>query len=90
MAYRLRLNYAGVIVKKGKRAYFLTDEVGEPLTSVKAGTLLVELEEENVCNPDKQAIQPTGRFYRTAETIAPYHVILDIWDFSAVEYVGRM
>lgn len=90
MAYRLRLNYAGVIVKKGKRAYFLTDEVGEPLTSVKAGTLLVELEEENVCNPDKQAIQPTGRFYRTAETIDPYHVILDIWDFSAVEYVGRM
>lgn len=77
-------------MKKGKRAYFLTDEVGEPLTSVKAGTLLVELEEENVCNPDKQAIQPTGRFYRTAETIDPYHVILDIWDFSAVEYVGRM
>ena len=90
MAYRLRRNYAGVIVKKGKRDYSLTDEVGEPLTPVKAGTLLVELEEENVCSPDKQAIRPTGRFYRTAEAMDPYHVILDIWDFSAVEYVGRM
>ena len=62
MAYRLRRNYAGVIVKKGKRDYSLTDEVGEPLTPVKAGTLLVELEEENVCSPDKQAIRPTAAF----------------------------
>lgn len=88
--YRLTRDYAGVQVKRGnsKKVYVLDGEAEEPLVLVKANTLLVELDEEKVLTPGKETVKPTGRFYATAETIDPYHLVLDVLDFDAVSYVG--
>jgi hypothetical protein len=88
--YRLTRDYAGVQVKRGnsKKVYVLDDEAEEPLVLVKANTLLVELDEEKVLTPGKETVKPMGRFYATAETIDPYHLVLDVLDFDAVSYVG--
>lgn len=32
-----------------------------------------------VVDKDGEEIKPTGKFYRTVETIDPYHAVLDIW-----------
>lgn len=66
----------------------LDDEAEEPLVLVKANTLLVELDEEKVLTPGKETVKPMGRFYATAETIDPHHLVLDVLDFDAVSYVG--
>lgn len=88
--YRLTRDYAGVQVKRGnsKKVYVLGDEAEEPLVLVKANTLLVELDEEKVLTPGKETVKPMGRFYATAETIDPYHLVLDVLDSDAVSYVG--
>lgn len=88
--YRLTRAYAGVRVKRGnsKKVYVLDNEAEEPIVLVKADTLLVKLDEEKVLTPDKEVVKPTGRFYATAETIDPYHLVLDVLDFDAVSYVG--
>lgn len=88
--YRLTRDYAGVQVKRGnsKKVYVLDDEAEEPLVLVKANTLLVELDEEKVLTPGKETVKPMGRFYATAETIDPYHLVLDVLDSDAVSYVG--
>ena len=88
--YRLTRDYAGVQVKRGnsKKVYVLDDEAEEPLVLVKANTLLVELDEEKVLTPGKETVKPMGRFYATAETIDPYHLVLDVLDFDAVSYDG--
>lgn len=88
--YRLARAYAGVQVRRGKnrRDYTLDDEAEEPLILVKPDTLLVQLDEEQVLSPNGESILPTGRFFATAETINPYHLVLDILDMNAVSYVG--
>ena len=88
--YRLTRAYAGVQVRRenNRKDYVLDDEAEEPLVLVKPDTLLVQLDEEQVLSPDGESIQPTGRFYATAETINPYHLVLDIMDMDAVSYVG--
>ena len=51
---------------------------------VKEGTAIIPLEQisdkAQVYSIDgAELIEPTGRFYITAETIDPYHIILDIF-----------
>ena len=55
---------------------------------MRPDTLLVKLDKEQVLSPDGESILPTGRFFATAETINPYHLVLDIMDMNAVSYVG--
>lgn len=63
-----------------RKDYILDDEGSEPILLMKAGTQLIELaEDERVLDSDGTLISPTGRFFRTAETIDPYHLVLDIF-----------
>lgn len=67
----------------------LDDEAEKPLVLVKPGTLLVELDDEQrVTLPDGEVLNPTGKYFVTAETINPYHLILDVMDRNAISYVG--
>ena len=58
----------------------------EPVIIVKPNTLLIELDNTPILTPDKQQVKPTGKFYVTAETIEPYHIVLDITKLGAVTY----
>lgn len=58
----------------------------KPLVIVKPNTLLIELDNTPILTPDKQPVKPTGKFYVTAETIEPYHIVLDITRLGAVTY----
>ena len=88
--YRLTRACAGVQVRRenNRKDYVLDDETDEPLVLVRPDTLLVKLDKEQVLSPDGESILPTGRFFATAETINPYHLVLDIMDMNAVSYVG--
>ena len=88
--YCLRQPYAGVQVRRrnGRKDYVLDDEAEEPLILVKPDTLLVELEDERVTLPDGEVLNATGKFFVTAETINPYHLILDVMDRNVLSYVG--
>lgn len=81
----LKSNRAGVVVERigGKRQhkYKLTEK---SITMVSAGTLVIpvhflsdnfQLYNQN-CN---ELIQPEGNFWITAETIDPYHVVIDMF-----------
>lgn len=58
----------------------------KPLVIVKPNTLLIELDNTPILTPDKQPVKPTGKFYVTAETIEPYHIVLDITRLGTVTY----
>lgn len=68
---------AGVKCKRlpGKRKYVVLP--GE-ITVVKADTEFVEIDPELVVDADGNPVKPSGRFWRTASTIDPYHVITDM------------
>lgn len=66
--------------RRNSRTYVLDPEPGEAVFVVKAGTEVVLLREgDRVVDKDGEEIMPTGKFYRTVETIDPYHAVLDIW-----------
>lgn len=47
---------------------------------LKAGCQIVALnDDEIVTTEDGEQLKPQGRFYITAETIDPYHLLLDIF-----------
>ena len=81
----LKSNRAGVVVErigsKSQHKYKLTEK---SITMVSAGTLVIpvhflsdnfQLYNQN-CN---ELIQPEGNFWITAETIDPYHVVIDMF-----------
>ena len=81
----LKSNRAGVVVErigsKRQLKYKLTEK---SITMVSAGTLVIpvhflsdnfQLYNQN-CN---ELIQPEGNFWITAETIDPYHVVIDMF-----------
>lgn len=81
----LKSNRAGVVVErignKRQHKYKLTEK---SITMVSAGTLVIpvhflsdnfQLYNQN-CD---ELIQPEGNFWITAETIDPYHVVIDMF-----------
>lgn len=81
----LKSNRAGVVVErignKRQHKYKLTEK---SITMVSAGTLIIpvhflsdnfQLYNQN-CD---ELIQPEGNFWITAETIDPYHVVIDMF-----------
>lgn len=80
-AYPLRDVRAGVRCSKMYRSkkYVIDPAEGEPVVFVKKGTLVTPIGyDEVVVSKDGESVRPTGRFFRTAETIDPYHIILDL------------
>ena len=81
----LKSNRAGVVVErigsKRQHKYKLTEM---SITMVSAGTLVIPVHflSDNFqlynqhCN---ELIQPEGNFWITAETIDPYHVVIDMF-----------
>lgn len=81
----LKSNRAGVVVErignKRQHKYKLTEK---SITMVSAGTLVIpvhflsdnfQLYNQN-CD---ELIQPEGNFWITAETIDPYHIVIDMF-----------
>lgn len=85
--YRLNRSYMGVCVKRQGRKYVITDETGYPITGVKPDTLLIEISPDQIASQDGQPIAPSGIFYLTAETIDPYHIVLDITGNSILDFI---
>mgnify|MGYP007007358939 CR=1 FL=1 len=72
---------AGVrcVHKPGRKEYILDPEEKEPIIFVRAGALVARLDEkERVLSQDGAELKAMNTFYRTAETIDPYHVLLDM------------
>lgn len=89
--YRLTRPYAAVQVEaakgKGKSIKYIISPspTDSPLSLAKPDTLLFPLSENDmVVTPDNEVMAPSGKFYRTAKTINPYHLIFDIWDQTAL------
>lgn len=79
---RLRSRRAGVRCSRGYRSkkFVIDPEEDQPIVLVKEGCLITPLEDgEIVVTKDGEEVHPTGRFFRTVETIDPYHIILDMF-----------
>lgn len=46
---------------------------------VAASTLMFEQPERQILDEDGEEIVPTGRFLWSAETLAPYHLVVDMF-----------
>lgn len=86
--YVLKSPHAGVCVKQVKKDFVITDETGNPLTGVKPQTRVIELDTERIIGLNNTELSPTGRFFITADTSYPYHIILDIMDITILQYAG--
>ena len=86
--YRLEQNYAGICVLREGNHYMLDTSKNPPLVSVKAETMLVEIPQDKSLILDGERMKPSGSFFRTAETIDPHHIILDIWDRQILSFIG--
>ncbi len=65
--------------------YVVDYSKGDVLVSCQPGVKVFPIDEEiKVCDEKGEEIQPSGRFYRTAETINPYHIIFDLVNPGAV------
>lgn len=82
-AYPLGSSRVGVRCSRARRSpkkYVIDPEKGETLVLVKKGALITPLEcDEMVVTEEGEKVRPAGRFFRTAETIDPYHIILDMF-----------
>ena len=91
---RLVRPYAGVTVKhitsRAKNRYIITDEAGDTLVRIKSDTLIRELPRDAIIDDNKQPIPPSGRYFITAETHDPYHIVIDLLDNTAITYVGLL
>lgn len=85
--YRLEQNYAGICVVKTGNKYQLDTRYNPPLVSVKAETMLVEMPQNKPLILDGKTMKPSGKFFRTADTIDPYHIILDIADRKVLSFM---
>lgn len=81
----LKSNRAGVVVErigsKRQHKYKLTEK---SITMVSAGTLVIPVhflsDNFQLYNQNcTELIQPEGNFWITAETIDPYHVVIDMF-----------
>lgn len=78
----LRAPRAGVRCSKAYRSkkYVIDPEDNEPIVVLGSGCPIIPLEpDEIVVSKDGDVVKPTGRFFRTAETINPYHIVLDMF-----------
>lgn len=80
----MRLPHSRIAVRcthsRGKKVYVLSPDPDEPVFVVKEGTVVIPLDEDEVVvDQEGEVIQPMGKFYRSVETIDPYHAVLDIW-----------
>ena len=72
--------HAAVKVRRKGHAFIVDPEIEEPVIVVKAGTKMIPLDtNERVVDPDGNEVPATGRFYRSAETIDPFHLIFDMF-----------
>lgn len=85
--YQLKQSHCGICVKKKGSHYLLGVGQIPPITLVKADTLLFELPQDKPFILDGEVMKPSGKFFQTAETIDPYHIILDISDLSILSFV---
>ena len=67
---------AGVVCKRhpGKKRYVVTNEI----LVLKADTEFFKIDPNLVVDADGITVKPDGQFWRTASTIDPYHVIVDM------------
>lgn len=81
----LKSNRAGVVVErigsKRQQKYKLTEK---SITMVSAGTLVIPVhflsKNFQLYNQScDELIQPEGNFWITAETIDPYHIVIDLF-----------
>lgn len=69
-----------VKVRRKGNAFIVDPEIEEPVIVVRAGTKMIPLEKnERVVDPDGNEVSATGRFYRSVETIDPFHLIFDMF-----------
>lgn len=62
------------------KQYVLLPGREDSVVIIKAGCPIMELcDGETVVTVDGEKVQPTGRFFITAETIDPYHYLFDIF-----------
>ena len=90
--YRTKTAYVAtrVVFKDKPKRYQLDDEAEHILTVINPDTLVIPLEPNTkVMTPNGQAINPTGAFYITAQTINPYHLILDVLDQNMLDFAGH-
>jgi hypothetical protein len=67
----------GVLCKRtpGKKKYVIADQI----IAVKADTEFISIDDPNlVVDADGNPVQPSERYWRTATTIDPYHIIVDL------------
>lgn len=90
--YRLKRQHIGVTVKQRKpsqKSYTVCAIDDAPSVAiVKPDTLLCELEPDSIKSADNETIPPSGKYFITAETHYPFHLVLDIMDMTAVQYVS--
>ena len=80
MVRALESPHAAVKVCRKGNNFIVDPEIKEPVIVVKAGTKIVPLcSHERVVDIDGNLIPATGRFYRSVETIDPFHLIFDIF-----------
>jgi hypothetical protein len=67
----------GVVFKRipGKKKYMVTDRI----IVLKADTKFIKIDSNLVADTDGNQIPPTEGYWRTASTIDPYHVIVDMF-----------
>lgn len=71
---------AGVRCKKEGSKYVVDPKKDEPIIVARAGCYIVPLtSKETVVSKDGALVSPTGKFWRSAETIDPYHIIFDMF-----------
>lgn len=65
--------------KPGSRKYVIDPEESEPIVFVKAGASVALLDEKDeVVSQNGEKVTASHRFYRTEDTIDPYHIVLDM------------
>lgn len=74
----LNTTKAGVLARKDADGIYTILDDHTPV-AVKPDTVLVMLmPDEQVTDPDGTPLPPTNKYWRTADSIDPYHIILDI------------
>ena len=69
-----------VKVRRKGNDFIVDPEIHEPVIVAKAGTKIFPLEEpDHVVDPAGNLIPATGKFYCSAETIDPFHLIFDLF-----------
>jgi hypothetical protein len=64
------------LVSQRPRKYVVRREKG--VVMIKAGTSMIPLKEnEKIISGDGEILAPTGQYFRTGETIDPFHLITD-------------